>query len=103
VLDHGAGDADRVAFLERILADGVARHLAGDHHHGNRVHVGGRQARDGIGHARTGRDHGDADLVRAARIGIGGVDRGLLVAYQDVLEFVLLEDGVVDVQYGSAW
>jgi hypothetical protein len=27
---------------------------------------------------------------------------GLLVAYQDVLEFVLLEDGVVDVEDGSA-
>ena len=102
VLDHGAGDADRVAFLERILSDGVARHLAGDHHHGNRVHVRGRQARDGIRDARTGRDDGDTDFVRAARIGIGGVDRGLLVAYQDMLEFVLLEDGVVDVEYGSA-
>jgi hypothetical protein len=31
------------------------------------------------------------------------MDCSLLVAYQDVLEFVLLEDGVVDVQYGSAW
>jgi hypothetical protein len=31
------------------------------------------------------------------------VHGGLLVAYQDVLEFVLLEDGVVDVQYGAAW
>src|SRR5476649_819646 len=35
-----------------------------------------------------------ADLVGAARIGVGGVHGGLLVAYQDVLEFVLLEDGV---------
>jgi hypothetical protein len=27
---------------------------------------------------------------------------GLLVAYKDVLEFVLLEDGVVDIQDGAA-
>jgi hypothetical protein len=31
------------------------------------------------------------------------VNCGLLVAHQYVLEFVLLEDGVVDVQYGTAW
>jgi hypothetical protein len=30
------------------------------------------------------------------------MDGGLLVAYQDVLEFVLLEDGVVDVEDGAA-
>jgi hypothetical protein len=30
------------------------------------------------------------------------VNRSLLVAYQNVLEFVLLEDGVVDVEYGTA-
>jgi hypothetical protein len=41
VLDHRTGDADRVAFLERILTDGVARHLAGDHHHRDGIHVGG--------------------------------------------------------------
>ena len=30
------------------------------------------------------------------------MDRGLLMANQNVLEFVLLEDGVVDIQDGAA-
>src|SRR2546421_1839593 len=29
----GPGDPDRVALLERVLADGVGRNLAGDDHH----------------------------------------------------------------------
>jgi hypothetical protein len=62
VLDHGTGDADRVAFLEGVLADRVGRHLAGNHHHRDRIHVGGGEAGDGIGDARTGGDEGHADL-----------------------------------------
>jgi hypothetical protein len=102
VLDHGAGDADGVAFLERVLADRMAGHLAADHHHRDRVHVGGRQAGDRVGDTGAGGDKGDADRVRAARIGIGRVDGSLLVAHQDVLEFVLLVDGVVDVENRAA-
>jgi hypothetical protein len=98
VLDDRARDADGVAFLEGVLADGCARHLAGNHHHRDRIHVGGRQAGDGIGDAGAGSDQRHADLVRAARIGVGGVHGSLFVAYQDMLKFVLLENGVVDVQ-----
>ena len=53
VFDAGAGDTDRVAFLERIQADRVRGHLAGDDHHRDRIHIRGGDAGDGIGHART--------------------------------------------------
>ena len=37
-----------------------------------------------------------------ARIAVGGVHRGLLVAHQHVLDLVLLEERVVDVQHRAA-
>ena len=86
VLDDRPRDADGVALLERVQADRRRRHLAGDDHHRDRVHVGGRDAGDGIGHARAGGDERDADLAGRARIAVGGVHRGLLVAHQDVLD-----------------
>ena len=102
VLDARAGDADRVAFLERVLADGVGRHLAGEDHHRDRIHVRGGDAGHRVGDARAGRHQRDADLVRRARIAVGGVDRALFVPHQDVLELVLLEDFVVDVEHRAA-
>ncbi len=59
VLDHEAvlhdrpGDTDHVGFLERVGTDHVARNLAGQHHHRNRIHVGGRDTRNGVGCAGT--------------------------------------------------
>jgi hypothetical protein len=41
--------------------------------------------------------------LRAARIGVSSMDGSLLVADQNVLEFVLLEDGVVYVEDRTAW
>ncbi|MNR23611.1 hypothetical protein D3C85_1406400 [compost metagenome] len=102
MLDDGARDADGVAFLEGILADGMGRHVAGDHHHRDRVQVGGGDAGHGIGHARAGSHQGDADLARGARVAIRGMDRSLLVAHQDVLELLLLVELVVDVQHRAA-
>ncbi len=78
------------------------RHLAGNDHHRNRIHVGGRQAGYRIGDAGAGSDQRHADFLRTARIGVGGMHRGLFVAHQNVLEFVLIEDGVVDIQDGAA-
>ena len=39
---------------------------------------------------------------RRARIAVGGVDRALLVAHEDVLDLVLLEELVVDVEDRAA-
>ena len=41
----------------------------------------------------------DADLLRGARVAVGRVHRALLVAHQDVLHLVLLEELVVDKEH----
>jgi hypothetical protein len=52
VLGAGPGDADRVAFLEGVVADEMGRHLAGDADERDRIHEGVGEAGDGIGGAR---------------------------------------------------
>jgi hypothetical protein len=64
VLDAGTGDANRVAFLEGILTDILGRHLAGDDHHRDGIHVGSGDAGHRIGHARPGGHQSNADLLR---------------------------------------
>ncbi len=43
-----------------------------------------------------------ADLAGRARIAFGGMDRALLVADEDVLDAILLEQLVIDRQHGAA-
>ena len=102
VLDAGSSDADRVAFLEGVGADQARSHLARKDNHGNRVGIGRGNARDGVGGAGAARDQSHADFVRAARVGVCGMHRGLLVANEDVTEVFLLVDFVVDGQNGAA-
>ena len=80
----------------------MRRHLAGDHHHRDRVHVGGGDAGHGVGDAGPRGDQRDADFLRGARVAVGGVHRALLVAHQHVLHLVLLEQLVVDEQDRAA-
>ncbi|MPN16094.1 hypothetical protein SDC9_163432 [bioreactor metagenome] len=103
MLDAGAGDADGIALLEGILADVLGRDLAAQHDHRDGIHVRGGNAGHRIGHARTGRHQRNADLLRRARIGVCGMNGGLLMANQDVLDVLLLEKGVVNMQNGTAW
>ena len=102
VLGAGPRDADRVAFLERVVADQMRRHLAGDAHERDRIHQRVGQRRHGIRGAGSRGDQHAADLAGRARIALGGVSRALLVAHQDVLQLVLLEDRVVDRKYRAA-
>ena len=53
VLDAGAGDADRVTFLEGVFANGRSGHLAAQDHHGNGIHIGGGDACDSVGQTRA--------------------------------------------------
>ena len=96
MLHAGAGDAHGVDFLEGILADGRGGHLAGDDHHRDRIAVGGGDAGDGVGRARTGGHQCDADLFGTACEAVGGMDRCLLVAHQHVPNLVLLEQCIVE-------
>ncbi len=102
VLDHRPGDADGVALLEGVEADRRRRHLAGDDHHRDRVHVGGGDPGHGIGDARAGRDQGDADLAGRPGIAVGRMHRRLLVPDQHVLDRLLLVERVVDVEDRAA-
>ena len=102
VLDTGPGDADGVALLKSVFANRVGRHLAAKDHDRDRIHVGGGDARHGVGDPWATGDQADAYLARRSRIRVGCMHRSLLVANQDVLEFVLLVDRVVDVQDRAA-
>ena len=102
VLGAGPGDADRVAFLEGVVADQMGRHLAGDADHRNGIHQRVGEPGDGIGGAGTGGDQHHADLAGRARIAFGGMDRALLVANENVLDAILLEQFVIDRQDGAA-
>src|SRR4029453_16890146 len=59
-------------------------------------------AGDRIRDARSGGDQRHADLGRRARIAIRGMHGALLVAHENVLDLVLLEELVVDVEDRAA-
>src|SRR6202012_560154 len=52
--------------------------------------------------ARTRGHEAYAYIAGRTRVSVGGVDRGLLVAHEDVLDGVLLVQLVVDVEYRAA-
>ncbi|MCY1394039.1 hypothetical protein D9M71_89530 [compost metagenome] len=102
VLHDRAGNTDHVGFLEGIGTDHGARHLAGNDHHRDRVHVRGSNAGDGIGRARTGSHQDYARLACRAGIAVGHVGSRLFMAHEDVRHFVFFEQCVVDMQQGTA-
>ncbi|MNN13169.1 hypothetical protein D3C81_1261930 [compost metagenome] len=101
VLHDRPGNADHVGFLEGIGAHHGARHLAGQHHHGDRIHVGRGNAGNRIGRPRAGGHQHHASLAGRAGIAIGHVGGRLLVAHQDMLDGLFLEKGIVDMQNGT--
>ena len=96
VFDARTGNADRIHLLKRIRADERIADLSADDHHRNRIAVCGGDACQCIGHARTRSNQRNADFAADARIRICRVYRRLLVACQDVFEFIELENSVVD-------
>ena len=104
VLDHEAvlhdrpGDTDHVGFLERIGADHGARHLAGNDHHRNGVHVGRGNTGDGVGCARAGGHQYHAGFTGGTGIAVSHMGRSLLVTNQDVGHFRFFEQGIVDMK-----
>jgi hypothetical protein len=53
VLGRGSRDADVVGFLERVVADQVRRHLAGERDQWDRIHEGVLQRGHQIGRRRA--------------------------------------------------
>ena len=102
VLGAGARDTDRIAFLEGIVADQVRRHLPCEADHGDRVHQGIGEARHRIGGAGAGGDEHHAALAGGARIAFRRMGGTLLMADEDVLHLLLLENLVIDRKHGAA-
>ncbi|MNS30954.1 hypothetical protein D3C72_629970 [compost metagenome] len=104
VLDHEAvlhdrpGDTDHVGFLERIGANHGARHLAGNDHHRNGVHVGGGDTGDGVCCARTGSHQYHAGFTGGTGVAVSHMGSRLLVTNQDVGHFRFFEQGIVDMK-----
>ena len=102
VLGTGAGDADRVAFLEGIRADQVGWHLAAEDNHGNGVHHRIGDGRDHIGGAGAGCDKGNAAFAGGTGIAFGGMACALFMAHQDVADVRRREKRVIDGEYRTA-
>ena len=68
----------------------------------DRIHQRVGEAGDRVGGAGTRGHQHAADLAGRARIAFGGVHRALLVAHQDVLDLLLLEQRVIDRQHRAA-
>ena len=99
VLHHRAGDADHVGLLERVLPYHAGRHLTGQDHQGDRVHVGGGDAGDAVGGAGTRGHQHSAHLAGGAGVTVRHVHRGLLVPHQDMLHLAVFEESVIDVEH----
>jgi hypothetical protein len=100
VLRAVAGDADRIAFLEGVGPDEVGRHLTRDADDRDRIHH--RVGKTGHGIRCTGtRGHQNhADLAGGTGIALRRMHGALLVAHEDVLDLILVEDRIVNGKNG---
>ncbi len=83
MLGDRARDLHHRGLLERVGADDVARHLAGDRHQRDGIHLGVGQAGHQVQRTRAGGRHHHARPARGPRISFGGEDAPLLVSRQD--------------------
>ena len=80
----------------------MGRNLPGDADQRDGIHQRVGEAGDRVGRTGAGGDEDRADLAGRTRVALGGMDRALLVANQNVADLLLLEDRVVDRQHRSA-
>ena len=102
MLGAGPRNTDGITLLKGVVADQVRWHLTRDANNRNRIHQSVGETRNSIGCARAGCDKHDADLTRRAGIALGRVDRSAFLAHQDVADFFLLEQLIVDRQHRAA-
>ena len=95
VLGAGPGDAGGVGLLERVVADQMGRHLAGQADHRDRIAQRVEQAGHRVGGAGARGHQHHAHLAGRARIALGGMHGRLFVAHQDMAQPVLLEQLVI--------
>ena len=102
MLGAGSGDADDVHLLEGVVADQCGRHLAGDDHQRDGIHVGSGDAGHRIGGAGTGGGDGNTDPAGGPGIAVGRMDAGLLVAGQDMMNVLEREQFVIEIDDRAA-
>ena len=76
----------QVHFLVRMAAVEVGLHVAGDHHHRDRIERGVGDAGRRVGQPGTEMGEQDARLAGGARVAVGGVRGDLLVPRADVAD-----------------
>ena len=103
-LDESALDRwqGRAVLTALVQAEGHLADLAGDDHHWNGIHQGVGDARNRIGRAGARCDEDDAGLPGRAGIAFGGMGCSLLMPHEDVANPLLLEQGVIDRENGTA-
>ena len=94
VLRTRHGDAPGVGLLEGVHPDRLRRHLAGDRHHRDRVHVGVLEGGDEVRRPRSGGRHAHAHPAGGVGVPGGHVAGTLFVSGQDVADGAV-EEGVV--------
>ncbi len=62
MLGDRTGDSDNISFLEGIIANHVGRHLPGERHHGNGIHISRGNSGYQVGPPRTGSGNADPGL-----------------------------------------
>ena len=102
VLGARARDANRVRFLERVVANEKGRHLSGKTHDGDGVHQCVGQAGYGVGRSRPGGNEEDAGAPRGAGVALCGVGGSLLVPDKNMPDAAILEERVIDRQHRAA-
>ena len=99
----GQGHAGDVHLLERVASQQRHRHIAGDRHDRNRVHIRGGDAGDQIGGAGAGGGDANAHLAGGTGIAVGGVRRALFVRGQHMADAVrVFIKFIVQIQHCAA-
>ena len=102
VLDDRQRHAEHVRFLERALADHALSHLAGDRHHGGRVHVGVGDAADQIGCAGAAGGHAHAGFARGAAVAARHERAALLVTAKNGADLLRAGQRLMDLHRSAA-
>ncbi len=102
VLHHRTRNPHHIALLEGVVADQRAGHLSRQHHHRDRIHIGGGNTGNGIGGAGAGGHQHHAHFTGGARVTVGHVHRTLLVAHQNMIDPSDRMQGVVDIEHRPA-
>ena len=95
VLGNRHGHTADVRLLERVGAQQRRADLAGDRHQRHRVQVGVRDRGDQVGRARAGGGDAHAHVAGGHRVAFRGVSCALLVAHEDVAQFLGAKQCVV--------